>query len=76
MTFTGSTRAKGLIEDDIAQVAGADIAVGCLWARLRTACYRPRLTRDDIDDWSRELREIEAGLAAGRRGLQAQREEA
>jgi len=76
MTFTGSSRAKGLIEDDMAQVAEAGVAVGCLWDRLRTACYRPRLTQEDIDDWSRELRMIEMGLAAGRRGLQAQREEA
>jgi len=76
MPFTGKTRAVGLVEDDMAQVADANIAVGCLWARLTTACYRPRLTREDIDDWSRELRLIEAGLAAGKRGLKALREEA
>ena len=73
-SFTGRTRATGLIEDDMARVADANEALERLWMRLETACRRPRLTRDDIDDWSNELALIESGLAAGKRGLRVRRE--
>lgn len=63
-----------LVENEMAEVAEAELAVRSLWARLRGLCYAPAVTLDDVDAIGEELHRVEAGLAAGRRGLQAMRE--
>ena len=64
----------GLVEDDMAEIADAEEALQSVWLRLRAMAYRPRLTPDDFDEVSKDLRTIGAGLAAGKRGVIQQRE--
>jgi len=62
------------VENCQADVAAGQDALGRLWVRLRDLCYRPAITLDDVDALMAEMRDVEAGLAAGRRVLQAERE--
>lgn len=66
-------RALLLVENQMAELAEATMAMDSLWARVRTLCYRPAVTLEDIDQLCRDLRAVEVGLAAGRRLLQAER---
>lgn len=61
------------LEDGMADVAAAEMALGRLWEHLRTWCRRPAVTLEQIDVIGLELREIGAGLAAGRRSLVEER---
>jgi hypothetical protein len=63
-----------LVENQMADLAEAEVAMRALWARVRTLCYRPAVSLEDVDAFCRDLRAVEAGLAAGRRLLQAERE--
>ena len=70
-----SRRAELLLtENDMAAVAAGEVALQRLWVRLRAVCRKPMLGMDDIEVIGEELREVEAGLAAGRRALVALRE--
>lgn len=72
-----ANRAHGelaFVEDGMADVAAAQEALARLWCHLRTWCRRPSVTLEQIDVIGQELREIELGLAAVRRGLVEQRE--
>lgn len=62
-----------LVENQMADVAEAEMALASLWARVRGLCARPAVTLDDIDAFSDDLRAVEAGLAASRRLLQRER---
>jgi predicted transcriptional regulator len=57
------------VENNMADVAAAEMALARLWCHLRTWCRRPAVTMEQIDAVTLELREIELGLAAARRGL-------
>ena len=63
------------VENNMADVAAAELALARLWLHLRTWCRRPTVTLEQIDVVGQELREIERGLAAARRGLVVEREE-
>jgi hypothetical protein len=68
-------RALLLVENQMADLAEAEVALHSLWARVRSLCYKPAVSLDDVDAFSQDLRAVEAGLAAGRRLLQAERED-
>ena len=57
------------VENNMADVAAAELALARLWCHLRTWCRRPAVRPEEIDAVAEELREIETGLAAARRGL-------
>ena len=63
----------GLVEDDMADIARGRLAINTCWKRLRNLCYRP-LTDDDIDEFSKLFRELEAAMVAIDKYLQAERE--
>jgi len=65
----GTDRRNGIYQDDLADVADAFDAVDVLWARLRSWCGQPYVSRDDVDSVSDELRRIERGLAATRKWI-------
>lgn len=61
------------IENEMAVVADAEMAVQSMWARVRSLCYRPAVTLDHIDAFTADLHTVEMGLAAARRVLQRER---
>lgn len=67
-------RALLLVENQMADLAEAEVALQGLWARVHSLCYKPAVGMEDIDQISQDLKAIEAGLAAGRRLLQVERE--
>jgi len=62
------------IENGMADIARADIALTSIRARIRSLCYKPAITLTDIDALYRDLAVVEIGLAIGRRMSQAERE--
>ena len=67
-----SNAPMGLIEDDMADIARGRLAIRLAWKRLRNLCYRP-LTDDDIDEFSKLFRELEAAMVAIDKYLQEER---
>lgn len=58
-----------VVEDDMADVAAADLAVEDLEALLLKLSRRPVATLDDVDRMSDGLRTIRSGLVAVRKHL-------
>lgn len=67
-------RTLAIVEDDMADVADAKLAVRVLWQRLAHIARRGRITIKDIDCFSDELRCVERGLEASTKWLIWQRE--
>lgn len=67
-------RALLLVENQMADLAEAEVALHSLWARVHSLCYKPAVTMEDVDALSQDLRAVEAGLAAGRRLLVMERD--
>lgn len=65
MANNGNQKIRAYILDDLAQIVAALEALDVLESRTRHWCFRPYVSRDDIDSLSLELRRIRAGLAAG-----------
>jgi hypothetical protein len=63
-----------LIENDMADIAAAQFATQRIWHRLDLAAHQPRLTLDGFDGFCEDLRDVEAGLAAGRRACMRERD--
>lgn len=63
----------GFVEDGLADVATAEQALARLWMHLRSWCRRPAVTPEQIDVVGQELRLVELGLAAAKRGLVEER---
>lgn len=63
-----------MVENQMAIVASANAALDRLWARVKTLCYKPALTLDDIDAMTAELFLVEAGLAISRHLLKEERD--
>lgn len=63
-----------LTENDMADIAAAALALDGLWQRLHAGARRRPPDLDAFDQVDATLRAIEAGLAAGRRSLQRERD--
>jgi hypothetical protein len=63
------------VEGNMADVAQAEFALRRMWVRLRSMCRRPVVSLEDLDAIGEEMRLVEQGLAAARRGLVEDRRE-
>ncbi|MFN3077718.1 MAG: hypothetical protein ABT940_12740 [Alphaproteobacteria bacterium] len=59
-----------LVENEMAQLAAGQQGMDHLWQDLQNACRQPVWSLDDIDRIAEDLRDVQAGLDAGRRALQ------
>jgi hypothetical protein len=65
-----------IVEDDMADVCAAKLAVAVLWQRIANIARRGYIRCEDIDCFSDELRAIEQGLETVTKYLRAVRRDA
>ncbi len=65
-----------IVEDDMADIADAKLAIAVLWQRLAAIARRGYIRTQDIDCFSDELRTVEHGLETVTKYLRAVRRDA